>query len=1698
MTMLIRHEPSIEIIDTNTIEIRIPDLPDEFGRIKLTSYFVPWKLNNTVRDYLPEGLEINRIILDGLVLHEEDYDQVSVRCGAILIIIPTFGWVGIAIETVFLIVGIILTAVSIALQFILAPSLPNLSPKASSRGGEGDATSFGFSGFKLELHAGVPIPVIYGTHKVAGVLISSFLKVKDEDPTKPTRDVFNLLILLSHGEIEGVSDIKINNQPYTNFKDVTIDYRLGLASQTAILGFEEVANTVEMQLLISNAGVTYTTTVGRDIIALELVIRWANGLFNVDNNGGMQSNSYTYRVEYRLTGVGSYTIAGDRTVTRALRSQITNIFRIEKLAPGQYDIRVTKIGSATSEDPVRAAWDATLSGVTEITGSGRTYNNYAILGIRGVATDQLSGSIPNVTCIVKGRRLKQYLTVVIPPFPQCTAVVSTTPGLITAGFRQYVVTFITAGGETLPSSPSVPLSVPINSQVNLSNIPVSAHGSVTGRKIYRNKGRIPNPIATPTLDEVFSFGGAIEEGSYDYCVTFITADGGETLSGPVSKSGGISFSNEGKIKVGNIESSSFSVSGRRLYRRRTANGIVTSFRLVATIEDNSTSTYFDTKATSALGKTLSPLNTAQISSVFSLVGTIANNTATTFTDNIADISLGASAPATNTATVSAYWGTGWSDNPAWPVRDMLVDTRYGLGRWILETDVNDQSFIDGAAFCNTLVSDGFSGNEKRAVIDLLINSLRSALDLLVEDLCGPHRLALLVSNGKWTLLADTVTAPTQLFSMGNIIRDSFKIQYASTREQFNTFQIQFFDRSKDYEVEAITVVSKPQVEDAGLPQKLRAQSIIGVTRQSQIVRESRYHLNVAYYIRRAIEFEADVDSILMEAGDTFWFQHSLPEIGQLGGRVIAAANGPATITLDQDITLNPATTYKIRVRSLDGSGNEVFQEKTITNSSGTYVAGTAFTVDTSWTTIPANMDVYAFGSVTSATFRTLSIEDSGNNHRKISAIEYNASIYTDTGPVTVIPVSSLPNPTSPPVHVQDTVIVEELVTVSSGHILVTAVIQWNRGPTGGTFGLYGGARLFYSNVFTGGEFKSLAVLQGEDAKEYRWVNAPLNIQTFVKIVSISPFGISSSFDTAPISEFTFIQTLTAPQDITGLELFNQGSDTNFLGKDAKFRWNVGSLFLPGIEPFIADSLNYTSIYEALGIRDFLIAVLVNGREVRQEYVNRPEYVYTLEKNIEDNGVLTPAQAFTFSVRARSRANILSENPALLTVQNPLPNMSMVTPTATSVIDLLIVDWSTYTQIDYDLEYFLVLMDIFTPPTTEVLRVSKDHLNASVTGLKANTKYYIQIVPVDPFGAGTPSVISSAVTAGKVGYKQTLNFKVFTPTVTNEIHVASIVFDTIDKEVDWLAKSGSDMHWGETTQNAAVATALGSKFTGETKVRSCWDGINHQIGLMQSDTSIKYAKIDKDGSIITSPTAKFALTGTDKFISFALVARGSYIYWVFIRDVYSGATFLNSKVQYAKTDLSGTIITALTDVDTTSNVAPGEEIKCGVDSDNNIHIFYKRLTIDAFQNDAFQNDAFQIGSAQPMMYVKISSSGMGTIWFVLIPETAFILPPSGSVDISPSAVIVDNNDIIHVIGYTYTGSGIMLSYARATKNGILDVPATIFFSMPTTIKFSVGCMDLTLNQIYCAIADSTGLYLIRLDPVDPTGLTIDNTFPRASL
>ena len=300
---------------------------------------------------------------------------------------------------------------------------------------------------------GTAIPKVFGTHKVTPPLIAKYIESIDD------KQYFHGLYALNDGQIANVSNIKINDESIDNFDNVSIDIRYGLNNQLVIPDFATTRFDKSVNQKLSTDFDTVTSDSG--VTELTVVIYFPRGLYYMNDNAQTVNNSIKLVIEYSSDNVNWYRMTSDTVVNTyseyytfwsdyesgtngyykydSSGNFIANVSilpsTVIRLSNSQYDYGVplsytqpyeTITASSTSAFrktftkkyltagtyQVRARlYEAPLSGsrygsdvyfeyLEMGVNDGFIYPNTALLAIRALATDQLSGSNPAITCDV--------------------------------------------------------------------------------------------------------------------------------------------------------------------------------------------------------------------------------------------------------------------------------------------------------------------------------------------------------------------------------------------------------------------------------------------------------------------------------------------------------------------------------------------------------------------------------------------------------------------------------------------------------------------------------------------------------------------------------------------------------------------------------------------------------------------------------------------------------------------------------------------------------------------------------------------------------------------------------------------------------------------------------------------------------------------------------------------------------------------------------------------------------------------------------------------------------------------------------------------------------------------------------------------------------------------------------------------------
>lgn len=395
----------------------------------------------------------------------------------------------------------------------------------------------------------------------------------------------------------------------------------------------------------------------------------------------------------------------------------------------------------------------------------------------------------------------------------------------------------------------------------------------------------------------------------------------------------------------------------------------------------------------------------------------------------------------------------YSDSPAWCAADMLLNQRYGGGAFGMNLcDLDLQGFDDWADYAAELIDigDGASTLGARFTCNAVFDTKESIWDQ-VQKIASSSRVALIKTGRKVKPKIDRAASVVQLFTMGNIVRDSFAYITDTRQDKPNYVEVQYLNEDDSWNPDT-QVAFGSNLSEFFRKDPIRFSCI---TRSYQAARQAKYILNIHELSRRAVEFEVPIDALASEPGDVVAVAHDSTGWAIASGRVVAATS--TTVTLDSEVTVPGVGSLSITVRT-SGTGADVFQTRVCNSSAGVKAAGTSLSISSAWNggDVPVKGDIWSastttIGGLAAKPYRIQSVErDYDKLTARIEATEYTTSIYSDDpGDVPSVSGGENPGQLVVPPEVIDLVAVEVDTVQDDGTLIIQASLSWSK-PTSST------------------------------------------------------------------------------------------------------------------------------------------------------------------------------------------------------------------------------------------------------------------------------------------------------------------------------------------------------------------------------------------------------------------------------------------------------------------------------------------------------------------------------------------------------------------------------------------------------------------------------------------------------------------------
>jgi len=322
----------------------------------------------------------------------------------------------------------------------------------------------------------------------------------------------------------------------------------------------------------------------------------------------------------------------------------------------------------------------------------------------------------------------------------------------------------------------------------------------------------------------------------------------------------------------------------------------------------------------------------------------------------------------------------WCADPAWILRDLIVSSRYGLGRFVTNAQIDKWTLYEISKYCNQSVPDGEGGTEPRFLCNVYLQSREEAYNV-IQDFASCFRGMAYWSAGQLAFSQDSPKDPAALFSNSNVIEGVFNYEGSSLKARHTVALVTWNDPEQAYQQRVEYVSDEAAIAKYGLIEVRLA--AFGCTSRGQANRLGRWLLYSEQNETTTCTFTVGLDGAIVRPGQIIKIADQMRAGSRKGGRIASATT--TVLTIDQSIAVSPGDDIsvvmpdgRVEQREIDSAD---FDDKTIT-------------VKTAFSVAPQAQSIFVIetSSVEAQLFRVVSVTEDSENY-KITALEHNTSKY---------------------------------------------------------------------------------------------------------------------------------------------------------------------------------------------------------------------------------------------------------------------------------------------------------------------------------------------------------------------------------------------------------------------------------------------------------------------------------------------------------------------------------------------------------------------------------------------------------------------------------------------------------------------------------------------------------------------------------
>lgn len=323
----------------------------------------------------------------------------------------------------------------------------------------------------------------------------------------------------------------------------------------------------------------------------------------------------------------------------------------------------------------------------------------------------------------------------------------------------------------------------------------------------------------------------------------------------------------------------------------------------------------------------------------------------------------------------------WTDNPAWCFYDLVTNTRYGLGQFISESQVDKWTLYAIARYCDELVPNGFGGQEPRYTCNLYLQTREEAFNV-VNSMASIFRGMPYWATGSITMGYDAPSDPVASYANSNVLGGKFGYSGSSLKARHTVALVTWNDPDDFYRQKVEYVEDADGIERYGIVQTEVV--AVGCASRGQANRVGRWLLFTEQNETETVTFRTGLDGNIVRPSQIVQIADEMRAGSRRGGRIISSTSN--SVTVDMDVS---------GISGIVGSSlSVILPDGTLENRTIDSVSTSQINISGSFTQTPAVNAIWMVETsvVSLQTFKVISVAEVDGG-AEITAFAHNPSKY---------------------------------------------------------------------------------------------------------------------------------------------------------------------------------------------------------------------------------------------------------------------------------------------------------------------------------------------------------------------------------------------------------------------------------------------------------------------------------------------------------------------------------------------------------------------------------------------------------------------------------------------------------------------------------------------------------------------------------